>query len=288
MPALELSAGTVEYEDTGGGGPVMVMLHGLLMDSSQWRHLIADLRADYRCVAPTLPLGGHRRPMRADADLSLPAQVRLVGEFLEGLDLSDVTLIGIDTGGGLAQIVVAERPERIARMVLVSPETFDNYPPGLPGHAVWLAGQLPGGMAAALQPLRLRVLRRLPMSFGWMSKRPVPDEVMDSWLRPVLTQREIRRDVRKYVRGARRDSHLLRAASERMAEFDRPVLVVWAREDRVMPPEHGRRLAELLPQGRLAEIGDSYTLVTEDQPVELAWRVRQFLRDTERVGVGPR
>jgi pimeloyl-ACP methyl ester carboxylesterase len=288
MPALELSAGTVEYEDTGGRGPVMVMLHGLLMDSSQWRHLIADLRADYRCVAPTLPLGAHRRPMRADADLSLPAQVRLVGEFLEGLDLSDVTLIGIDTGGGLAQIVAAERPERIARMVLVSPETFDNYPPGLPGHAAWLAGQLPGGMAAALQPLRLRALRRLPMSFGWMSKRPVPDEVMDSWLRPVLTQREIRRDVRKYVRGARRDSHYLRAASERMSEFDRPVLVVWAREDRVMPPEHGRRLAELLPQGRLAEIGDSYTLVTEDQPVELAWRVRQFLRDTERVGAEPR
>jgi pimeloyl-ACP methyl ester carboxylesterase len=65
-----------------------------------------------------------------------------------------------------------------------------------------------------------------------------------------------------------------------MSEFDRPVLVVWAREDRVMPPSHGRRLVDLLPQGRLAEIDDSYTLVTEDQPAELAWRVRQFLRDT--------
>jgi pimeloyl-ACP methyl ester carboxylesterase len=280
VPELELSAGTVEYEDTGGNGPVVVLLHGLLMDNSQWRHLVADLRADYRCVAPTLPLGGHRRPMRPDADLSLPAQVRLVGEFLERLDLSDVTLVGIDTGGGFAQMLAAERPERIARMVLVSPETFDNYPPGVPGHAAWLAGQLPGGIAAALLPLRFRALRRLPMSFGWMSKRPVPDEVMDSWLRPAFKRREIRRDLRKYVRGARRDSHHLRAASERMSEFDRPVLVVWAREDRVMPPSHGRRLVDLLPQGRLAEIDDSYTLVTEDQPAELAWRVRQFLRDT--------
>jgi len=61
----------VEYDDTGGDGAVIVLLHGLLMDSSLWRHVISELRSDYRCVAPTLPLGGHRVPMRADSDLSL-------------------------------------------------------------------------------------------------------------------------------------------------------------------------------------------------------------------------
>ncbi len=54
MPEIELSAGVIEYQDTGGGGPVVVLVHGLLMDGSQWRHVVADLRSDYRCVLPTL------------------------------------------------------------------------------------------------------------------------------------------------------------------------------------------------------------------------------------------
>ena len=69
---IELSAGTIDYEDTGGDGPTIVLLHGLMMDASLWEDVIADLSADHRCVAPTLPLGAHRHAMHADADLSLP------------------------------------------------------------------------------------------------------------------------------------------------------------------------------------------------------------------------
>jgi pimeloyl-ACP methyl ester carboxylesterase len=56
--------------------------------------------------------------------------------------------------------------------------------------------------------------------------------------------------------------------------------VVWAAEDRVMPPEHGRRLAKLLSRGRLIEIDDSYTLIPEDRPVELSRVIQDFVRDT--------
>ena len=65
-------------------------------------------------------------------------------------------------------------------------------------------------------------------------------------------------------------------AAEALPGFDRPALVVWASEDRVMPPEHGRRLAELLPQGRLEEVPDSYTLVPLDQPAPLARLIGAF------------
>jgi pimeloyl-ACP methyl ester carboxylesterase len=111
-----------------------------------------------------------------------------------------------------------------------------------------------------------------------MSKRPVPDEVMDELLEPMLTQRGIRRDLRKYLRAVDRRDTL--EAAERLRSFDRPALVVWAKEDRVMPPDHGRRLAELLPRGRLVEIADSYTLIPEDRPEELARLIREFVRDT--------
>jgi len=69
-------------------------------------------------------------------------------------------------------------------------------------------------------------------------------------------------------------------AAERLCSFDRPALVVWAPEDRVNPPEYGRRFAELLPHGRLIEIAESYTLIPLDQPVELARVIRQFIQDT--------
>src|SRR6516162_5453406 len=142
MTRIELSAGTVEYTDTGGDGPVLVLLHGLLMDASLWDGVIADLSTDYRCVAPTLPLGAHRHPMRADADLSLPGIARLVAEFCDRLGLDDVTLAGNDTGGALVQLLMADSPARITRVVLASCDAFDNFPPGLTGKTLVLTGKL--------------------------------------------------------------------------------------------------------------------------------------------------
>jgi pimeloyl-ACP methyl ester carboxylesterase len=54
------------------------------------------------------------------------------------------------------------------------------------------------------------------------------------------------------------------------------VLVVWASQDRVMPPDHGRRLAEAFPAGRLVQVDDSYTLIPLDQPARLAQAIRDF------------
>jgi pimeloyl-ACP methyl ester carboxylesterase len=278
VPEIELYAGTLEYEDTGGNGPVLVLLHGLAMDGSLWRNVTAVLREDHRCIVPTLPLGGHRRPVRPDADLSIQGMARLVAEFLAELDLNEVTLIGNDWGG--AQLLVSEGlDERVGRLVLTSCEAFDNYPPGLPGRAVAQAAAIPGGIYVAFQALRLRPLRRLPLTWGWMSKRPVPDEVMDGWFRSLQTQAEVRRDLRKYALSIPPKEVLL-GWSERLRSFDRPALVVWAVEDRVMPSEHGRTLAEVLSQGRLVEIADSYTLIPEDQPEELARAIRGFIQDT--------
>jgi pimeloyl-ACP methyl ester carboxylesterase len=279
MPEVELQARTIEYQDTGGNGPVVVLLHGLAMDGSLWRHVVRELGDDHRCVVPTLPLGGHRLPMRPDADLSPRGIAGLEAEFLDALDLRQVTLVGNDSG--LFLLAAAQHPQRIAGLVVSSCEAFDNFPPGLPGRAAALAGRLPGGLNAMVQPLRVRALRRLPTVWGWMAKRPIPPAITDAWLHPLLTQPAVRRDLAKYLRDSAKDPGVLVAAAEGLRGFERPALVVWVAEDRVMPPAHGRRLAELLPHGQLLEVPDSYTLIPEDQPAALAHAVSQFVRHTE-------
>jgi pimeloyl-ACP methyl ester carboxylesterase len=276
MPELELQAGTIDYEDTGAEGPVLVLLGGLVMDGSVWDPMLADLRRDHRCIVPTLPLGAHRRPMRPDADLSLDGFAQMVRELLERLDLRDVTLVQNDHAAAL--VLAGENPERVSRLVISSCEAFENYPPGLPGKNMRLTAMVPGAIFLTMQSLRLRALRRLPIAFGWMAKRPLPDELLDRWLRPLQTNAGVRRDLRKYVTGARRGQML--EVCERLRGFERPTLVVWTPEDRVQRPEHGRRLAELLPDARLVEISDSYTLIMRDQPEAFARAVREFVSET--------
>ena len=275
---IELSAGTIEYEDTGGEGPVIVLLHGLLMDASLWDGVVADLAVDHRCVAPTLPLGAHSHPMRTDADLSPRAIARLVGEFLERLELDNVTVVGNDTGGALVQLLVCQNTPRIGRVVLASCDAFDNFPPGLTGKALVLAGKLsPALFGLFMQQMRLKPVRRLPITFGWLTKRG--DAATARWIKPVLQQSGIRRDTVRMLRAISAEPDLMLRAAECLPDFDRPALVVWARQDRVMPPEHGRRLAETFPRGRLVEVTDSYTLIPLDQTARLAQTIREFMHE---------
>jgi pimeloyl-ACP methyl ester carboxylesterase len=272
---VELSAGTVDYEDSGGGGPVLVLLHGLAMDGRVWDGVVSELGTDHRLLRPTLPFGSHRTPLRAEADLTLRGIGRIVADFLEALELHDVTLVFNDWGG--AQTMIADGlMDRVGRLVLTPCEAFENYPPGIAGRMAALSGRLPGGLSLMRLTLAARPLRRLPFIYGQMSKRGVPDELMRSWLEPLKVP-EIRRDLRKYVSGARQGRRDVLAATPALARFERPVLVVWGPDDRMMRPANGRRLADAFPNARLVEIRDSYVLMPIDQPVALADTLRRFI-----------
>ncbi|RIQ13730.1 alpha/beta fold hydrolase [Jiangella rhizosphaerae] len=282
MATIQLSAGPVEYDDHGDGPPV-VLLHGLHMDGGLWRRVVPRLEGHRRLV-PTLPLGAHRTPMGDGADLTPRGVARLVGEFLDRLGLDDVTLVGSDTGGALAQLLLAEAAAhpatpgagRVGRLVLVSCEAFGNFPPGLPGRVSAAAARLPGGLALAAQSMRLPLAARLPITWGWMARRPVPRDLLDDWFRPLRSSRGVRRDLAAFVR-AIPDADLTAAAAH-LAAFRGPALVVWAGDDRVMPPAHARRLAACFADGRYVTVADSYTLVPLDQPAVLARHIAGFAR----------
>lgn len=278
MPWVELSAGTLEYADTGGGGPVLVLLHGVPMTpETQWHAVLPHL-AGHRVVLPTLPMGGHRRPMLPGADLTQFGMAALVGELLVAFDLNDVVLVLNDWGGG--QFLLTERmpgSERVAGLALVACEAFDNFPPG-PAKAMETVARMPGGMWLLLQAMRLKPLRQARFGYGGMSRRGIPDNVLRGWFTPALRDAGVRRDFAAFAQGAP-SSEVLLAAAERLADFAGPALVVWARQDTMMPLEHGRRLAELIPHARLVEVDDSATLVPMDQPRLLAHLLTGLARE---------
>lgn len=189
---VELTAGTLNYRSSGAGPPV-VFLHGLFTNSTLWRGVIEQLQDAHHCVAPDLPLGSHTHALGKRADLSPPGIAALVAEFLERLDLRDVTLVANDTGGAIAQLVAVRHPERVGRLVLTSCDAFDNFLPSMFRPLQYLA-RVPGLVGLMLQTLRLRPLRRLPIAFGLLTKRPVPNPVVDGWLRPSQRDRGVRRD----------------------------------------------------------------------------------------------
>jgi pimeloyl-ACP methyl ester carboxylesterase len=274
---IDISAGPIDYVDTRGNGPTVVLLHGVLMNHTVWRNVMNELMPTFRCIAPTLPLGAHRQPMRRDADLSIDGIALLVAEFLERLTLDDVTLI-INDWGGPQLLVDHDRTERISRLILVACEAFDNFPPGVPGRRLAKLAATPGGLSLQALLMRSASVRRSVAAA--LAKHPVPDEMLRDWFGPFTRDREVRQDLRRYCLSVPLDSG--RNWSAGLASFEKPALVVWAPEDMMMPAEHGRQLAELLPHGQLVEIADSYTVVPLDQPQQLADAVREFITSTVR------
>ncbi|MEZ0339357.1 alpha/beta fold hydrolase [Mycobacterium sp. pV006] len=266
-------SGPIAYDDTGGDGPVLVFGHGLLMDGRQWRKVI-PLLPGYRCITPTLPMGAHTVPMHSDADLTQTGMANIVADFLDALDLEDVTLVLNDWGGG--QFVITERRDkRIARLVLASCEAFDNFPPK-PARPAMALCRLPGGAWMLSRMLGTRFFRHSRQAYGGLAKTGLPDALFDEWFRPVVESAAIRRDFAKFGTGSP-PRHRLLEMSQQLGTFDRPVLIVWASEDRMMPVAHAHRLAELFPDARTVIVENSWTLIPEDQPEAMARALRDFV-----------
>jgi pimeloyl-ACP methyl ester carboxylesterase len=270
---VALSAGEVRYFERGTGKPV-VFVHGILTNADLWRAVVPGVaEAGFRCLAPDWPLGAHDLAMRADADLGPVAQADLVAELLTELDLTDVVLVGNDTGGALTQIVLARHPERVDRVVLLPSDCFEYFFPPIFAPLPVLA-RVPGALLVIAALLRVRVLHRLPLIFGWVAKRPLPREVVESYLWPLGRDAGVRRDLGKLLRDVH-PRHTL-AAAERLAAFDRPVLLLWGSEEKLFPIRFARRLAALLPAARLVEVQDTYTFIAEDRPDVVVRHVVEF------------
>lgn len=273
MPEVDLSQGTVGYQEHGTGTAV-VLLHGVLVNGRVWERLAASLPGDVRVVVPDLPLGAHRKAMRPGADLSPLGLATMIAELLETLALDDATIVANDTGGALAQLLAAHHPERVGRLVLTNCDSFENFPPKTLRPVIKGLANVPGAVATLEVLGRLQPVRRASMDIARLAVDPIPDELVRSWVAP-LRDKEVRRDLVTFLRGIS-PKYTLEAA-ERLKTFQRPVLLAWGTEDRYFPVQDGERLARTLPNARLERIEHARLLVQLDAPERLAELITAFI-----------
>jgi len=256
-----------------------VLLHGYLMGGGLWEPVVRLLEGEFRCVVPELPLGAHPAAVRPDADLTPAGLGRLVADFLDALELSDVVLVGNDSGAAIAQVVAARHATRLGGLVLATGDAFDNFPPKQFRPLIALA------RARALTPmlsmLKFRRPRSLPTAFGWLTHGEPPHELIDQWVTAYFADRGVRRDLRRLTAGLPDDELMNQVAGE-LAGFAKPALLAWAADDKFFPVEHARRLAAILPDARVELIPRSRTWVMLDQPERTASLIAELARRTAR------
>jgi pimeloyl-ACP methyl ester carboxylesterase len=266
MPQVKLEQATIDYRVLGpedSAHPPVLFVHGILVDHRLWLKVAEDLaRRGFRCILPDWPLGSHTIPVNDGADLSPHGVAAMIRDMIVALDLSDVTLVGSDTGGGLCQLTVDAYPDHIGRLVLTNCDAFDKFPP-FPFDIVFALLRGPASIKMLIAPMRLKALRHSPLGFGLLMRDPDP-ALTDSWLQPCRADSRICRDLATLLRHVANTD--LIDVSTRLPRFIKPVTLVWGQADRCFTPSLGRRLAAQFPDSTLIEAPHAKTFVALDDP----------------------
>jgi pimeloyl-ACP methyl ester carboxylesterase len=272
--SIELEQGRIHYREQGQGNPI-VFVHGLLVDGRLWRGVTPALAAGHRCIVPDLPLGSHREPQAAGAERSPRGVAHLIADFIAALELDGVTVVANDTGGALAQILAAERPERLAGLVLTNCDCLENFLPLVIRPLQWLA-HVPGAYALLARGTGSARMRRSALAYGMLTHRPIPDELTAAWTEP-MRRPEIRADMVAFLK--RIDKRDTLRAAEALHERPMPTLLAWAPDDLIFRLRYAERLRDMIPGARLETIADSRAFVPEDQPQRLAELIAGFVAE---------
>ncbi len=268
---IDLPAGRIRYREAGAGKAI-VFVHGYLVDGRLWGGVVDRLSNRYRCLAPDWPIGAQQISMNPDADHTPPGIEPTISSFLEALDLDDVTIVGNDSGGAMSQVLVTRHPQRVGRLVLTNCDTHENFPPGIFKTMPPIA-KLPGGMLALSLPFRFGPIARA--AFRPFTKRPIPAELISSWMRPALDDPAIMRDLKKVTVDMNKRYTL--EAARQLNGSELPILFAWAPGDRLFPIRRAEQLAAEAGNARIVQIPDASTFVALDQPQRLAEEIASFV-----------
>lgn len=276
---LTVGQARVAYREAGAGKTI-VLLHGCPFSSFIWRHVMPRLAGDFRCLAPDLlGLGDTETP--AGADWSLPAQAAMVVGFLDRLGVDRAHLVGHDHGAALAQLLAAEHPDRLDRLVLANAEAYDNWPSRDERPFIRIT-QVPLIGDAVMWAWARRPLFRLTLSAAKAvhDRRALTDELLDGYIAANLADPHRRAKTKRFLAGQLDPDHnrVTLQLLDGLRRFDHPTLLIWATDDPHFGPQWGERLLRDIPGAtRLEHLPNTGHLLMEEQPETVAALIHDFL-----------
>lgn len=268
---LRVPAGRLHYVDEGNGPPV-VMVHGNPTWSFLYRHLIKELCADHRCIAPDhLGFGLSDKPanwsyLPADHAANLAA-------LLDDLELHDITLVVQDWGGPIGLAYAVAHPERVARLVIMNtwawPVNHDWYYIAFSGFV--------GGPLGRLLIRRYNFFARtiMPQAFG--DKHKLTPAAHAQYL-AALGRPEDRTGCMVMPKQIIGSTPWLGQIWERIGALkDKPTLIVWGMKDIAFREQELRQWERAFPAAQVVRLATVGHFVQEEAPAELAAAVVPFL-----------
>ncbi|HEX4336018.1 MAG TPA: alpha/beta hydrolase [Polyangiaceae bacterium] len=247
----------------------MVFLHGLFTHHGAWDAVVDEMSSEFRTIAPDFPgFGESEKPLSSRFAYDVSAFAEVVADLFAGLDLGRAAVVGHALGGAVALTLAARHPELVSRLVLVDSVCFDA-PVDLRRRIALLP--LLGGFV--LKQLWGRATFRSFFRSDVLSNRPgYPLARIDGYYEK-FNDPAARGSALATLR-ATRDTRPIEAQTDRVQV---PTLVVWGRNDRLVPARFGLRLSRQI-RGAGFELMDAGHAPHEERPTEFAAILRRFLR----------
>lgn len=247
-----------------GSGPALLLIHGLTASHAVWQPTIAEFAADWRVIAPDLP--GHGDSDKPDAPYTIDFFAGVARSLLRELDVHEAVVAGSSLGGQVALELAAWYPAFTRALVLAAPAVGYSAAMRPVGQALQL-------VSAGPKLLHARLTRAVQQSFHDRSR------IGHVTRRRILEERLAADDFPAFARAVAKSlGGVLTAEPQPLDRVTQPVLLLWGREDRLVPVRRGDRLLRRLPHARLHVIERCGHLPMLEQPAAFNRAMRGFLR----------
>ena len=268
MTQLAVDGAELHVEVTGDGRPV-VLVHGLGLSSALWNRMRDSFGAGYRLVLVDLRGAGRSHELER-TDLSLARWADDLAEVVRELELDRPVLVGHSLGASIVLKYALERPGEVGALVLLGAEAnLSNLAPRMLAAAERIE-------SVGLESWVDEFWSKNP-PFSQLSLQRDPS-ILDEYRARLLENDDV-----DYVRQCRAIASA-ESLADRLGEVAQPVLVVVGGSDDRTLPEHGRQLAQAIPQARLVELAGVGHTIPLEAPADTARAITEFLREVEADG----